>query len=112
MRRDCARPPLSFPCPLGRFLFPRPWLQDRRECFRSSLLVMVVSYFGFWLSDLAFARSPKLLLVCRLLSFMLRDQKRENGGQQHENQRLHESDQHLQEIKWDRKKGRKYRHHV
>src|SRR6516164_1273415 len=39
------------------------------------------------------------------------NQHGENGGQQHENERLHESDKHLQKIKRNRQNWRKPRNH-
>src|SRR5438046_7785499 len=45
--------------------------------------------------------APFSSLVCRRLCrfVMLADQQREDGGQQHEHERLHQTDQQLHEVK-------------
>src|SRR3954471_5158506 len=54
-------------------------------------------------------------LVVRALPvsrFMLRNEEREDGGQEHENERLNEANQQLQKVKWNRNQPGERRNHV
>src|SRR6266478_2565893 len=54
---------------------------------------------------------PKFSMLWFVPWLMLRDQKRENRGQQHKNQRLHDPHQYLHEIKRNRNQPGKRGHH-
>src|SRR5438552_588870 len=54
---------------------------------------------------------PKFSMLWFVPWLMLRDQKRENRGQQHKNQRLHDPHQYLHEVKRNRNQPGKRGHH-
>src|SRR5437667_627928 len=55
---------------------------------------------------------PKFSMLWFAPRFMLRDQKRENRGQQNKNQRLHDPHQHFHKVKRNRNQPGKRRHNV
>src|SRR6059058_4270163 len=97
MHLDCDRPRWSFPGRSSRFRFRRPSRQARRECFRPVLLVLVVSYFSYLVLGSRHEIAEKSVRMLRSL-LVLCDQHCENRSQQHENERLHKSHEHFEEI--------------
>src|ERR1700730_15249352 len=66
-----------------------------------------IIFFCFWVfvwpASQTYCVPPTEILMLWLVSrFMLRNQKREDGGQQHKNQRLHDSHEYLHKIKRNR----------
>src|SRR5207244_11433602 len=104
---------MPHPSRSGRRLCSCPWLQVPRECFCSSLPVMVLSYslFRFLLAVVAVHhdRSPKSLDLWFVSRLMLCNQKREDGRQQHKNERLHNAHAYFHEIEGNRQERRKPR---
>src|SRR4051812_20030560 len=76
--------------------------------------------FSFWV---VFHRRPpreprsdrRNCLVVRALPvsrFVLRNEEREDGGQEHEDQRLNEADEQLQKVKWNGNQPGERRNHM